>query len=548
MFRVKNLDQKLRTRAGFYSKSRVFAMIVGLLAAAGFPANAGTAYPLKVSANNRYLTDAMGKPFLMVGDSAWSLLVNVNGPDTAYYFQTRASEGFNTVLASLVCVQYTGGRSDASMLDGTVPFTNSINGQFDLALVNPAYFLEVSNMVQIAATNGLVMLLDPLETGGFLNCATTNGPAKCLAYGQFVGNFFKGFTNIVWMNGNDYEVDTPDFGPYDACITNVAWGIKTTAIDQLQSIEVSLSTAPADGMEDASWWPIMNWSQAYSWSPPYGYVLAVYNRTNYMPEILGEGHYENESIGWPPSYNNTEYGTPLVIREQVWWTMLSGGCGHLYGNHYTWTFPAGWQSDMATPAVSNVGYATTLLLSYPWWKLTPDTNHLLLTSGYGSYTMTGRCSTNDYVTAAATPDGSLMLAYLPAENTVTVNLAQFSGGIRARWFDPTAGTYATISGSPFANAGTQVFTPPGGNAAGDADWVLVLDTVSIAITDLGNGSFELNGNGIPGLTYRLQSSPTLNPANWQDIPGGSATADSTGAFQYTATGGGATGFYRVVYP
>ena len=115
-------------------------------------------------------------------------------------------------------------------------------------------------------------------------------------------------------------------------------------------------------MEDANWWPLMNWSQAYSWSPQYGYVLGVYNRTNYMPEILGEAHYENESVGWPPSYNNAEYGTPLVIREQVWWTMLSGGCGHLYGNHYTWTFPSGWQSDMATPAVTHVGYATTLLL------------------------------------------------------------------------------------------------------------------------------------------------------------------------------------------
>ena len=51
----------------------------------------------------------------------------------------------------------------------------------------------------------------------------------------------------------------------------------------------------------------------------------------------------------------------------------------------------------------------------------PDTNHLVLTSGYGNYTMTGLCSTNDYVTAAATPDGSLMLAYLPANHTVTVN-------------------------------------------------------------------------------------------------------------------------------
>ena len=148
------------------------------------------------------------------------------------------------MLASLVCVEYTGGRADASMLDGTVPFTNSINGQFDLASVNPAYFLEVSNMVQIAASNGIVMMLDPLETGGFLACALANGPAKCLAYGQYVGNFFKSFTNIVWMSGNDYNYDDPNIAAHDACMTNVAWGIKTTAPSQLQSVEVASDDRP----------------------------------------------------------------------------------------------------------------------------------------------------------------------------------------------------------------------------------------------------------------------------------------------------------------
>jgi len=31
-----------------------------------------------------------------------------------------------------------------------------------------------------------------------------------------------------------------------------------------------------------------------------------------------------------------------------------------------------------------------------------------------------------------------------------------------------------IAGSPFSNAGSHVFTPPGVNSAGDGDWVLVL--------------------------------------------------------------------------
>ena len=44
-----------------------------------------------------------------------------------------------------------------------------------------------------------------------------------------------------------------------------------------------------------------------------------------------------------------------------------------------------------------------------------------------------------------------------------------------KWFDPSNGAYTSIAGSPFANKGTQQFTPPGNNHDGESDWVLVLD-------------------------------------------------------------------------
>lgn len=44
---------------------------------------------------------------------------------------------------------------------------------------------------------------------------------------------------------------------------------------------------------------------------------------------------------------------------------------------------------------------------------------------------------------------------------------------RAQCFDPSAGTYQPIGQAP--NTGTKVFTPPGKNAEGSGDWVLVLE-------------------------------------------------------------------------
>ena len=67
------------------------------------------------------------------------------------------------------------------------------------------------------------------------------------------------------------------------------------------------------------------------------------------------------------------------------------------------------------------------------------------------------------------------MAYVPSNRTITVDMSRLSGPVTARWYDPSAGTFASISGTPFANSGSQQFTTPGANADGTDDWVLVLE-------------------------------------------------------------------------
>ena len=80
--------------------------------------------------------------------------------------------------------------------------------------------------------------------------------------------------------------------------------------------------------------------------------------------------------------------------------------------------------------------------------------------------------------AAATLAG--LLAAQPAqavESTLGAAAAQsgryFGTAIAAGRLND--GTYTSIAGSPFTNSGNQQFTTPGANAAGDTDWVLVLE-------------------------------------------------------------------------
>ena len=161
---------------------------------------------------------------------------------------------------------------------------------------------------------------------------------------------------------------------------------------------------------------------------------------------------------------------------------------------------------------------TALFAPRPWYNLVPDQSHTVVTAGYGTFSSSGSLGSNDYLTAARTPDGSLVMAYMPTIRTITVDMSKLSGAATAQWYDPTNGTYTAIAGSPFANTGAKQFTPPGSNNAGAGDWVLVLETSS--------SSGDTQAPTVPsGLTATSISSSQIN-LSW------TASTDNVGVAGY----------------
>src|SRR5262245_66556418 len=124
-----------------------WAVFQPFLAPGGSPA-----YPLKRSPTGRYLVDQNNAPVLLVGDSPQALMVNLTTNEAAAYFADRSALGFNTVWVNLLCATYTGGRADASTLDGILPFTTNISStaSYDLTRTNEAYFRRVDDMIRLA--------------------------------------------------------------------------------------------------------------------------------------------------------------------------------------------------------------------------------------------------------------------------------------------------------------------------------------------------------------------------------------------------------------
>ena len=66
------------------------------------PVSAYLAYPLQVSANRRYLVDQRGVPFLVHGDTAWSLTTALTREETRQYLADRRGKGFNSLIVNLI--------------------------------------------------------------------------------------------------------------------------------------------------------------------------------------------------------------------------------------------------------------------------------------------------------------------------------------------------------------------------------------------------------------------------------------------------------------
>jgi hypothetical protein len=202
---------------------------------------------------------------------------------------------------------------------------------------------------------------------------------------------------------------------------------------------------------------------------------------------------------------HTDGGSTQNLRLQEYWTMLSGATGQVYGSAYTWRLEKGWDTKLDTPGVIELSYMKNLFVQRRWYDLIPDQDHTVVTTGYDSLagyigkltaylgdsrppwrllryfkrlTNLSTVTSNMYAPAARTSDGSLVIAYLPTIRSITVDMSKLAGPTTASWYDPTNSDYIAANGSPYANAGSRQFTPPGNNSAGDHDWVLVLEAAT----------------------------------------------------------------------
>lgn len=463
----------------------VLDFLISPFAIISVSAQSDAPFPVRVSVNGRYLVDAREKPFLLHGDTAWSLLVQLTKEETEEYLENRRQKGFNAILVNLIEKFYA--NSPPRNKYGDEPFTTP----GDFSTPNEKYFAHVDWVIQNAGKKGILVILNPCYTGwssngksskdGFLSEILDNGPTKCRNYGRYVGERYKKFPNIIWQAGGDTTI--PVGSDLERCWLEILLGIKDHAPNHLWSAHWYRFTTALDQPTFA---PFMDLDNAYGGNRTYVQVLRAYNRPSPRPTFLNEAYYEDTALVRPPG------GSPQMMRAQAYWAILSGATGHIFGSDHIWPFGGprstspkplprlDWRAGMDRQASREMMFVKKLFDKYPWYELVPDQDHSVVTKGYGTFGVDDRTPGGDYVTAARTPNGTLVMAYIPStetgRRTITVNMANLSGPVSARWYNPTNGTYLSIPGSPFTNSGHREFITPGDNGTGTNDWVLILET------------------------------------------------------------------------
>lgn len=464
-------------RFGLYLK------VWAILGAIGGSSLVATDFPLKASENGRYLVDQSGTPFLIHGDTMWKWQMNrsfTSRADILAYLDARAKQGF-TVIAPHGLIEKSTTTGALPDVDGNMPFlreTEPGSGVWRLDSPNQAYFDGLKWLVDECRKRDMLVCLSPLwlgyrglKKGWFEEIADPRNTEEiCYGYGQYLGRQFADCPNILWMHGGDRVPDKTE----TVRIHKIMEGIKSVASSKALHTAHWRRPPELNLSRDVSAFSDVDVELVYSAALPYWGCLRNWTsgRRPVLPAFVGESYYENQTRFDPPGP-----WPPAMVRRQAYWAILSGA-GHLYGIHSA-TPPSAKDS----PGAWQMKHVKDIFTARAWYDLVPDFEHRIVTTGWGSMGVDENKQPrleNDYVTAAATPDGALLMAYLPPvpgkdSRTLTVDLAKLKMPLEGKWVDPSNGRITPTPGGPFTASGAREFPTPGLNAEGTNDWLLILE-------------------------------------------------------------------------
>ena len=422
----------------------------------------------KLTVLGRNLVWEDGEPFFYLGDTAWEIFHRLNREEMAHYFEQRARQGFNAVQG-VALAEFEGltvpnayGRLPLKFTDDAPdPARPDTDGAY-------SYWDHVDYAVELAAQHGMFITLLP-TWGDKFNLCWGKGPEvfdeeNAYLYGKWIGARYARHWNILWMLGGDRPLEEK----HRRILDKMARGILESDKNHLITFHPNGTHNSTECLNDADYLSFHTAQTGHDVQQCYesDKVMRRMAEASDKPYMDSEPRYEDH-----PACFNDQIGyfwNADDVRQNAYWNLMAGVCGHTYGNHSIWSmtkapssyFPFSWTEALRHPGAEQMGFVKKLRLSHDFASFRPAPE-LIDTELYGM----------GHLAAARGRDYGYV--YSPLGLPFAVNLSVFTGSdkLRASWFDPRTGESAVFA--IFPNKGRTTVVPP---AQGKGwDWVLVLE-------------------------------------------------------------------------
>lgn len=423
---------------------------------------------LKVHENKRYLMWEDGTPFFYLGDTAWEMFHRLSREEMEYYLSVRAAQGFN-VIQAVALAEFSGLKEPNAYCRFPL---RSVDGQYDPMAPDEGgeydYWQHMDYAVDLAAEKGLFIGLLP-TWGDKINRAWGEGPEiftpkNARAYGKWIADRYKDKWNILWILGGDRPLETQT---HRDIIRAMGEGIRAADGDHLITFHPAGARSSVDDVCCQSYVDFHTVQSSHgldaydSWK-----LVRRTGEAETKPFMDSEPRYEDH-----PACFNANLGylwNASDVRQNAYWDLMEGVCGHTYGNHCVWRFntkpqpyfPYLWQEALHHDGAEQIANLVKLRMSRPYFEFRAAPELVQDDPATMAHQCAGR---GERYAFAYSPLGQPIRAYLDKLGGKTV---------RAAWFDPRTAQTATFAIVP---ATETLFVPP--TSGKSCDWVLVLDVL-----------------------------------------------------------------------
>ncbi len=406
---------------------------------------------VRVGNTKRYLVYGDGTPFLWLGDTGWMALKKSSLTEWRDYVDNRVAKGF-TILqthATQFVPETAPGKNQSPIRDGQPDST---------------YFGALEAKLAYATQQGMTVFLTGLGYSGKGNYVPeTNTPefarylvARLLPYAVILSPSM----DAPYDDRNDQMAAHLKRASSIHLITQHV-GTVAGAAEAYHGKAHTDFTALQTGHHDGN--SLKVYEAAVSWS--YRLWQQQLTKPVINSEAMYDGRGNNEGNNWREQ----------DARKLGWMSWLSGAPGYTYGAGETPRHVPGgqgglflfvqdslafdhWRKVIDWPGSSHMSYLKQFFARIDWWTLEPAPARIRNQASSPLQTMT----------LAQSPAGDLVVAYLPENYSIQIDMSGLSPGLSGRWFNPVDNVYIPIR-APIANTGEQTFTCPG-----PGDWVLLL--------------------------------------------------------------------------